>query len=129
MPQDEQTIIEETMGIGSRLPTRERWPPSEWWKPWEPQQVSMEQITNNAQEQHGQPQSYVEACRCPDAQDWKKAAKDEMKNHAENNTWSLVPRPDNCNVIGSRWVFKLKYNADSTIKRHKARLIMKGYNQ
>src|SRR5882672_6108546 len=52
-----------------------------------------------------------------------------MKNHVDNNTWTLVPRPDNCNVIGSRWVFRLKYNTDGTIERRKARLIAKGYNQ
>jgi len=52
----------------------------------------------------------------PDAKDWERAAKDEMNNHTENKTWSLVPRPHNCNVIGSRWVFQLKYNADGTIE-------------
>jgi len=55
--------------------------------------------------------------------------RDEMSNHAENRTWSLIPRPNDCNVIGSRWVFQLKYNADGTIERHKSRLVAKGYNQ
>jgi len=55
--------------------------------------------------------------------------RDEMNNHSENRTWSLVPRPENCNVIGSGWVFQLKYNADGTIERHKTRLVAMGYNQ
>jgi len=50
--------ISEMMGIGSRLPTRERRPPREWWRPWEPPQTNMEQeevSTNTAQEPHGEP--------------------------------------------------------------------------
>jgi len=41
--------ISEMTGIGSRLPTRERHPPCEWWRPWEPPQINMgqeEEVTN-----------------------------------------------------------------------------------
>ena len=32
-------------------------------------------------------------------------------------------------VIGCRWIYKAKYNADGTINHYKARLIAKGYAQ
>jgi len=32
-------------------------------------------------------------------------------------------------LVGCRWVFNLKYNADGTLERYKARLIAKGYTQ
>jgi hypothetical protein len=44
-------------------------------------------------------------------------------------TWKLVPRPAGKKVIGSKWVFKVKHNADGSIERYKGRVIAKGYNQ
>ena len=46
-----------------------------------------------------------------------------------NDMWELVDPPFNVNIIGCKWVFKLKYKADGTLERHKARLVAKGYNQ
>jgi len=61
-----QEHVEESTGIGSRLPTRERCPPWEWWKPWEPPQMNMElgdATANSAWEPQGEPQSYAEAAK------------------------------------------------------------------
>ena len=43
--------------------------------------------------------------------------------------WSLVEQPLGANVIGSKWVFKVKYASDGSIDRFKARLVAQGYNQ
>ena len=45
----------------------------------------------------------------------------------KNCTWELVDRPPNKNIIGTKWVFRTKLNGDSTINKHKARLVVKGY--
>ena len=45
----------------------------------------------------------------------------------KNCTWELVDRPPDKNIIGVKWVFSTKLNADSTINKHKARLVVKGY--
>jgi hypothetical protein len=47
----------------------------------------------------------------------------------KNNTWELVPRPEDKNVTGSKWVFKNKMNKKGQVVRNKARLVFKGYAQ
>ncbi|KAL9457944.1 hypothetical protein AB3S75_006899 [Citrus x aurantiifolia] len=44
-------------------------------------------------------------------------------------TWSLVPLPAGHRPIGSKWVYRIKYNSNGTIKRYKARLVAKGFSQ
>jgi len=47
----------------------------------------------------------------------------------KNCIWELVDRPPDKNIISVKWVFKTKLNVDSTINKHKARLIVMGYDQ
>lgn len=46
-----------------------------------------------------------------------------------NQTWEFVPARQDMNVIGYKWVFRVKRQADGTIERYKARLVAKGFNQ
>ena len=41
----------------------------------------------------------------------------------------LVPPPEGQNIVGSKWVLKVKRNADGTVDRFKARLVAQGYTQ
>jgi hypothetical protein len=41
----------------------------------------------------------------------------------------LVPRPNNKNVIDTKWVFRNKLNEDGQVTRNRARLVCKGYAQ
>ena len=48
----------------------------------------------------------------------------------KNETWDLVPPPpDGKNVIGSRWILKVKRNADGSVDGCKARLAAHVYSQ
>ena len=50
----------------------------------------------------------------------------------ENNTWTLVPAssvPKDRKPLTNKVVFKTKYNADGTVAKQKARLVVKGYSQ
>jgi hypothetical protein len=61
--------------------------------------------------------------------DWIRVMNEELDQIEKNNTWELVPRPENKNIIGSKWVFKNKMNEKGQVVRHKARLVCKGYAQ
>lgn len=75
------------------------------------------------------PQSFELAVSSPEKADWQGAMKAEMKALKENQTWELVPRPKARNVVGGKWVYKVKRNADGTIDKFKARYVAKGYSQ
>jgi hypothetical protein len=47
----------------------------------------------------------------------------------ENKTWVLVEPPMNRDVLQGRWVFKYKRGISGTIIRHKARWVVRGYEQ
>lgn len=40
-----------------------------------------------------------------------------------------MPLPPNKNLVGCKWIFKIKKHADGSIARHKARLVAKGFSQ
>jgi hypothetical protein len=60
---------------------------------------------------------------------WNKAMDEELDQIEKNDTWELVPRPKNKNVIGTQWVLRNKLNEDGQVTRNKARLVCKGYAQ
>ena len=41
----------------------------------------------------------------------------------------MVSLPPDKNVVGCKWVYKVKRNSDGSIARFKARLVAKGYLQ
>ena len=60
---------------------------------------------------------------------WKKAMDAEFQALKNNDTWDLVPYKSKYNVVGNKWVFKLKYNYDCSLNKYKVRLVAKGFHQ
>ena len=50
---------------------------------------------------------------------WNKAMDEELHQIEKNDTWELVPRPKNENVIGTKLVFINKLNEDGHVTRKK----------
>ena len=74
----------------------------------------------------GEPKSVRDALK---DRNWHDAMKSEISSLEKNDTWELVPRPEGKNIVGSRWVFKIKRNSDGSVSRYKARLVAQGYSQ
>ena len=73
-----------------------------------------------------EPQRFEDAMKHPA---WQEAIKSEINSIERNATWDLVDKPIGKNVVGTKWIYKVKYHADGTIEKHKARLVAKGYAQ
>ncbi|GJU90139.1 retrovirus-related pol polyprotein from transposon TNT 1-94 [Tanacetum coccineum] len=73
-----------------------------------------------------QPKGFKSAAKHPQ---WMAAMHDEMEALKQNCTWTLVPRPSASNIVGSKWVYRIKYHADGSVERFKARVVAQGFTQ
>lgn len=60
---------------------------------------------------------------------WKEAIDAEIRTLIKADTWELVPRPADANVIGSKFVLRIKLKAGGAIDKFKARLVAQGFTQ
>ncbi|XP_019051556.1 PREDICTED: uncharacterized protein LOC109114020 [Nelumbo nucifera] len=60
---------------------------------------------------------------------WVLAMEDEYKTLLRNNTWDLVPPPFHKNIVGNKWVYKIKRRPDGSSERYKALLVAQGFTQ
>lgn len=74
------------------------------------------------------PLTVEEALSRPDKLEWQKAMEEELECFEENQTWDLVDVPKEGTVVGCKWVFKRKYDADNVVT-YRARLVAKGFSQ
>lgn len=61
--------------------------------------------------------------------EWDQAMQEEIEALKRQGTWLLVPCPKNRNIVGSKWIYKVKKNPDGSISRYKARLVAQGFSQ
>lgn len=60
---------------------------------------------------------------------WLNAIKEEIKSLTENETWTLVPKPVDRNIVDCKWVFTIKNDEFGKPLKYKARLVARGFSQ
>ena len=52
-----------------------------------------------------------------------------MKSLAEHGTWEAVSRPKETKILSTKFVFLRKYDEHGSVVRHKARIVVRGFQQ
>ncbi|CAL9021646.1 unnamed protein product, partial [Prunus brigantina] len=76
--------------------------------------------------EHTEPTCFSQATKHTE---WRDAMTEEINALLKNHTWTLVPSFPSQNLVGCKWVFRIKRHSDGSIERYKARLIAKGFHQ
>jgi transposase InsO family protein len=76
------------------------------------------------------PRSWAHALTYPDAAEWKAATHAEMDSIRQMGVLKLLKNvPSGYNIIGTRFVYKLKRTATGAIDKYNARLVAQGFSQ
>eukprot|EP00253_Pinus_taeda_P027502 PITA_27502 len=73
-----------------------------------------------------EPQTYSEA---KGTSEWEQAMDAEFQSLQKNHTWTLSDLPEGKKPISCKWIYKVKYKADGTLDKYKARLVARGFSQ
>ncbi|XP_058732599.1 uncharacterized protein LOC131604129 [Vicia villosa] len=60
---------------------------------------------------------------------WISVVREEVQALVRNGTWEITAIPEGKKVVGCKWIFLIKHNADGSIKKYKARLVAKRFRQ
>ena len=82
----------------------------------------IESLTNDISE----PKTVKEALQSEHSAERRSAMSVEFESLTKNYTWELVPPPERKNIVGSKWVLKVKRNSDGSLDYFKARLVAQG---
>ena len=73
-----------------------------------------------------EPTSYKVASKYPV---WCTAMDAKFQALQRQQTWTLILAPPHANLVGCKWVFKIKLHSDGSIACYKARLMARGFHQ
>jgi len=75
------------------------------------------------------PTTHKQVLRSPQKVHWLSAEQAEMESFRENDVWEPSWLPPGRKALRTKWVYAVKYDTDGKIKKYKARLVARGYEQ
>lgn len=60
---------------------------------------------------------------------WLKAIAEELEALKDNQTWQVVSIPNTAHLLSTKWVFTIKRDSNGCPVQHKARLVVRGFEQ
>ena len=79
--------------------------------------------TMSSEDTESDPETIEEALAQPEADEWRKAIDDELKQHQDSGTFRLEHLPPGRRTIGWRMVFQTKRDENGNVSKRKARLV------
>ncbi|CAI7866583.1 unnamed protein product [Closterium sp. NIES-53] len=78
-----------------------------------------------------EPKTARQSLSGPHRKKWREAMDRELAALEKRETWDLIPNEKtvNKNVLTGKWVFRVKTKADGTYEKHKARWVVRGFDQ
>jgi hypothetical protein len=70
--------------------------------------------------------TYEEAAK---KQVWKNAMMEEYQSIMKNDVWEVVLIPKGKSVVTFKWIYKIKYVANSNIEKYKVRFVVKRFSE
>jgi len=67
--------------------------------------------------------------KSPTSKEWKLVMQDELESTRNNQVWDLEDLPPRHKTVETKWVLKVKRNAEGSIERYRAWLMAKSYTQ
>jgi hypothetical protein len=86
-------------------------------------------ITAAIHDAQGDPKSLDEVQLCSDWPSWEKAMGSEIDMLWCMGTWETVLHLTGKNIIGCKWVYHIKWKADSSVNKYKAQLVACRFTQ
>ena len=79
-----------------------------------------------------EPNTYTDMRKSTDVSEWQKACDVEMTKLRALDCWTVIPVsqvPPGTPIMGSRWTFKLKTDAEGNTTRYRSRFVCQGFSQ
>ena len=76
-----------------------------------------------------EPRTYQRATDSPQREQWLAAMRNELSSLLKAKTWRYVQKPAAANLVGCKWIFKIKRDKNGNIAKFKARLVALGFTQ